>query len=76
MVIDALPAHPIITVAVAVGATGRTKPALAKAIEQLAEAGVLVPLSATRRNLSWEAAGLLDLLAGLESGRPLSNAHI
>jgi len=69
VVIDALPAHPIITVALAVGATGRTKPALAKAIEQLAEASVLAPLSETRRNRSWEATGLLDLLAGLESGR-------
>jgi hypothetical protein len=57
VVIDALPAHPIITVAVAVGATGRTKPALAKAIEQLAGAGVLVPLSEMRRNRSWEARG-------------------
>lgn len=70
VVIDALPAHPIISVPVAVGATGRTKPALTKAIEQLAEAGVLAPLSEKRRNRSWEAAGLLDLLAGLESGRP------
>jgi Fic family protein len=67
--IDVLPAHPIITVPVAVGATGRTKPAVSKAIEQLAGAGVLVPLTETRRNRSWEAAELLDLLTGLESGR-------
>jgi len=69
VVIDVLPAHPIVTVPVAVGATGRTKPAIAKAIEQLVKAGVLISLSESKRNRSWEAAGLLDLLADLESGR-------
>jgi Fic family protein len=69
VVIDVLPAYPVISVPVAVGATRRTRPAVANAIDQLAEAGVLVPLSETRRNRSWEAAGLLDLLEGLESGR-------
>jgi hypothetical protein len=32
------------------------------------EAGVLRPLSKGARNRSWEAAGLLDLLAALEAG--------
>ena len=44
VVIDVLPAHQIVTVPVAVGATGRTKPAIAKAIEQLVKAGVLISL--------------------------------
>ena len=34
-IIDALPAHPIITTSVAATATGRTRPAVANAIEQL-----------------------------------------
>jgi hypothetical protein len=36
---------------------------------QLAECGVLEPLSASRRNRSWEVTGLLDLVESLESGR-------
>ncbi len=35
---------------------------------QWAPAGVLLPLSGSRRNQAWEAAGLLHLLAGLEAG--------
>ena len=35
---------------------------------QLEAAGVLVPLTESRWNRSWEAAGLLDLIEGLESG--------
>jgi hypothetical protein len=38
-------------------------------IEQLQQAGVLVPLSESRRNQAWEAAGLLDIIAALEAGR-------
>jgi Fic family protein len=68
-IIDALPAHPVISVPVAVAATGRSKPAISQAVGQLAAAGVLLPLSPGRRNRAWEAAGLLELLAALESGR-------
>jgi Fic family protein len=67
-VIDTLPAHPVITVPVGVAATGRTKPAITNAVDQLVGAGVLVPLGESRRNRAWEADGLLDLIAGLESG--------
>jgi Fic family protein len=67
-VIDALPAHPVVTVAVATATTQRTKPAVNQAIAQLEHAGVLVPLSRSARNRAWEASGLLDLLAGLEAG--------
>lgn len=67
--IDVLPAHPIITASVAVAATGRAKAAIYKALGELEDAGVLVPLSASRRNQVWEAVGLLDLLEGLEAGR-------
>ena len=39
------------------------------AIRQLVAAGVLEPLSRSARNQSWEAVGLLELMAGLEAGR-------
>ena len=68
-VIEALPAHPVITAPVAAAATGRAKAAIHQAIKQLAHCGVLEPLSESKRNRSWEAVGLLDLLEGLESGR-------
>lgn len=67
-VIDVLPAHPIITVPVAVAATKRTKPAVTNAVEDLERAGVLRRLTESARNRAWEAEGLLDLVVGLESG--------
>jgi Fic family protein len=67
--IDVLPAHPIITARVAAAATGRSKAGVHQAIGELVDAGVLAPLSRSRRNRSWEAVGLLDLISGLESGR-------
>ena len=69
-VIDVLPAHPVITAPVAAAATGRAKAAIYQALEQLVGCGVLVPLSESKRNRSWEALGLLELLEGLESGDP------
>lgn len=65
-VIDQLPGHPVITLPVAVTATGRSKSSTAVALDQLVDAGVLLPVSASKRNRSWEAEGLLDLLTGLE----------
>lgn len=68
-VIDVLPAHPIISASVAAVATGRSKPSVYQALEQLQAAEVLIPLSESRRNRSWEAKDMLDLIAGLESGQ-------
>lgn len=67
--IDILPAHPILTAPVAAAATGRSRPSIYQAIEDLQEAGILIPLSDRKRNQSWEAAGLLDILARLEAGQ-------
>ena len=66
--IAVLPAHPIITVPVAVAATQRTKPAVANAIDQMEAAGILTRLTESARNRAWEAEGLLDLIVGLEAG--------
>jgi Fic family protein len=68
MIIDLLPGHPVITVPVAVAVTRRTKPAVTNAFDDLEAAGVLVPLSSSKRNRAWEADGLLDLVVGMESG--------
>lgn len=67
-VIDVLPAHPVITAPIATEATRRSKPQIYQAMRQLVDAGVLGPLSASPRNQSWEAVGLLDLMARLEAG--------
>jgi Fic family protein len=67
-IIDVLPAHPVITGPVAAAASGRSKGPVYEALGQLEAAGILVPLTASKRNQSWEAAGLLDLLEQLEAG--------
>lgn len=66
--LSVLPAHPIVTVPVAVAATGRTKPAVTNAIAELEAAGVLARTSDSTRNRAWEADGLLDLIVRLEAG--------
>jgi len=67
-IIDALPALPILNVPLAVLATRRTRPAVANGVDQLEAAGILIPVSASRRNRAWEAEGLLDLVVRLEAG--------
>lgn len=74
-VIDILPGYPVITAAIAASATGRSKPQIYAALEQLQACGVLVPVSESKRNRCWEAAGLLDLLEGLEAGRMPDSAR-
>jgi hypothetical protein len=63
-----LPAHPLVTIAIAIAATGRTRPAIVNALQQLEDAGVLEPLSTSRRNKAWEANRLLDPIVGLAEG--------
>lgn len=68
-VIDILPGYPVITAPTAAVAAARSKPQIYEAIEQLEAVGVLKPLSKSKRNRSWEPAGLLDLMERLESGQ-------
>ncbi len=68
--IDALPAHPALTVAVGIAATGRSKPAIGQAIEQLAAIDALTPISAGRRDRLWEARELLELIEEVETSPP------
>ncbi len=69
-IIDLLPAHPMLSAPVVTAVTGRSKSRVYEGLEQLVNAGVLVPLSAGQRNRWWEAVGLLDLIAQLELGQP------
>jgi Fic family protein len=71
-VIDALPAHPMITAPVATATTGRAKAAVYQALEHLQDAGVLVAVTTSKRNRVWEATGLLDLIAHMEAGDDMS----
>jgi Fic family protein len=64
--IDVLPAHPVITLPVAVTAVERSKAVVNQALADLEEAEVLIRLGDGRRNRSWEASGLLDLLSHLD----------
>ena len=75
-IIDVLPAHPVVSVPVAAAVIGRTKAAIYEAFRQLMEAGVLIPLSTSKRNQSWEAAGLLDLLEALEAGGEVESGGV
>lgn len=69
-VLDALPAHPVITSPIAVAATGRSTPRINQALDALTDAGILIPTSSGRRNRIWEAPRLLDLIATLDAGPP------
>jgi hypothetical protein len=66
-----LPGRPVLTAAAAAAATGRSKAGIHQAIRQLTDCGILQPLSESKRNRSWEAVGLLDLLEGLESAEEI-----
>jgi Fic family protein len=65
--IDALPAHPMITAPVATAITGRSKVVVGAALDQLEAAGVLEQVGGGARNRCWEAVGLLDLIETLEA---------
>lgn len=65
-IINVLPAHPMISAPVAGAITGRSKPRVYEALDQLAAAGILIPLSAGQRNRWWEAEGMIELIEKLE----------
>ncbi len=71
-IVDQLPVHPVITVAVGVAVTRRTRPAVRNAIADLVEARVLIPVTESAKNRSWEAVGLLSLIEDFESAREAS----
>ncbi|MBA4071992.1 MAG: hypothetical protein C0497_09190 [Gemmatimonas sp.] len=73
-IIGVLPAHPMITGPAAIAATGRARAAVYQALDQLQQAGILKPVSESKRNRVWEAVRMFDLLEGLEAGKAPSIA--
>ena len=75
-IIPLLPGHPMITGSVAAALTGGSPGSVNQAIDKLVEAGVLTPVSEAKKNRSWEAVGLLELITRLEAGLlPEASAH-
>ena len=66
LLIEALPAAPILTTTTAAELVGRSFQAANQAIERLVEAGVLVQVSVGRRNRAFEARELVDAFTALE----------
>jgi Fic family protein len=69
---ELLPRYPILSVAIARKQLGTSKPTAGRAVETLADAGVLVETTGKKRDRSWTYQRFLDhLRAGTEvGGRP------
>ena len=68
IILDQLPAYPVLNRADAAEFSGRSLPAVDQGLRQLEAAGVLVPIHdqpPSRR--SWEPSGLLDLIIRLDA---------
>lgn len=66
LLLQRLPAVPILTVRAAAEMLGRTFPAANDAIERLVEAEILRPITLGRRNRAFEAPEVIDTFAALE----------
>lgn len=66
--INALPAHPLLSAHTASQLTERSRGPLYAAIAQLEEAGVLIRTRSSPRKQVWEAAGLLELIEMMSDG--------
>ena len=64
--IDALPTHPVLTLATARAIAGLSDEACRRALNRLEQAGVLRETTAGKRNRVWESVGLFDLLDQIE----------
>lgn len=67
-IIDILAGHPYITAPIAGAATGRSRPQVYEAVEQLEAAGVLKAAGKAGRARVYEVDGLIALLGAMESG--------
>ena len=66
LLIDALPAAPVLTASTAAELVGRSFQATNQAIERLVEAGALAQVSVGRRNRAFEARELVEAFTALE----------
>ena len=73
LLIDALPAAPVLTISAAGELVGRSFQATGLAVERLVEAGVLVQVRIGRRNRTFEAHELVDAFTAFE--RRLASAE-
>ena len=73
LIIDALPAIPVLTIGAASEFVGRSFTAAGAAIERLESAGVLVQVNVGRRNRAYEAPELIDAFTSFE--RRLASAE-
>jgi Fic family protein len=64
--IEALPTHPVLTLATAQSITGLSDEACRRALNRLERSGVLRETTAGKRNRVWESVGLFGLLDQLE----------
>jgi Fic family protein len=64
--IEAIPTHPVLTLATAQSITGLSDEACRRALNRLEQSGVLRETTAGKRNRVWESVGLFDLLDRLE----------
>ena len=66
LLIDALPAAPMLTASTAATLIGRSFQAASQAIDRLVNAGVLVQINVGRRNRAFEAPELIEAFTALE----------
>ena len=66
LLIDALPAVPMLTVSTAATLIGRSFQAASQAMQRLMDAGVLVQVNVGRRNRAFETPELIDAFTALE----------
>ncbi|MEA2581935.1 MAG: hypothetical protein QOF33_20 [Thermomicrobiales bacterium] len=64
--VEAIPTHPVLTLATAQSITGLSDEACRRALNRLEQSGVLRETTAGKRNRVWESVGLFDLLDRLE----------
>ena len=78
LLIDALPAAPVLTAATAAELTGRSFQAANQAIDRLVETGVLAQVNVGRRNRAFEAPELTDTFTALERrmASPLGDTQV
>ena len=68
LLVDALPAAPVLTTSVAAELIGRSPRATTQAIDQLVGAGILVQITVGRRNRAFEAPQLIEAFTAFERG--------
>ena len=67
-IINALPAYPVVSAQSVAESVDRAPAGIHAGMQQLEDAGVLIPLGTSKRYRTWEPDGLIDLIEELEAG--------